>query len=122
MSQAVADACAQLNAQGVTVWLRFAWEMNGDWYEWGNDPTNFLTAWKAVTDAVRAKVNDRVKSKTYMLWSPNVRYGEVQSNAGYIPYYPGAACRSPDGGSAARVLRLAYRCRLGWLIILCAQQ
>lgn len=90
MSSSLASMAKKLNSQGITVWLRFAWEMNGDWYEYGNDPTGYVTAFQSVTDAVRAATND-----TYMLWAPNVRYGDVNDNAGYTPYYPGAQCEPP---------------------------
>jgi hypothetical protein len=89
MSQAVANMARNFNRQGMPVWIRFAWEMNGGWYEYGSDPGNFKNAWIGLTDTIRATTND-----TYMLWSPNVRYGETESNAGYQPYYPGQSCES----------------------------
>jgi len=84
MSQAVADTCASLNRQGVKVWIRFAWEMNGSWMEYGQDPTNYVRAFRDLADTVKRTTNE-----TWMLWSPNVRYGEVDSLVGYTQYYPG---------------------------------
>jgi len=84
MSTAVANMALNFNRQGMPVWLRFAWEMNGGWYEYGNDPDNFKSAWISIANKVKATTNS-----TFMLWSPNVRYGETKSTAGYEPYYPG---------------------------------
>lgn len=87
MSTAVANMALNFNRQGMPVWLRFAWEMNGGWYEYGNDPDNFKSAWISIANKVKATTNS-----TFMLWSPNVRYGETKSIAGYEPYYPGEQC------------------------------
>jgi hypothetical protein len=118
MSEAVANMAAGFNRRGMPVWLRFAWEMNGGWYEYGNDPTNFKNAWMNLTNKVRATTNE-----TYMLWSPNVRYGETESQAGYQPYYPGEQCECSSPGHA-RIVRLIdadqYTCRrrYRWLVLL----
>ena len=87
MSQAVAQMALGFNRQGVKVWLRFAWEMNGGWYEYGNDPTNYKIAFQNLANVVKQTTNE-----TWMLWAPNVRYGETDSLAGYEPYYPGEQC------------------------------
>jgi beta-mannanase len=87
MSQAVAQMALGFNRQGVKVWLRFAWEMNGGWYEYGNDPTNYKIAFQDLANVVKQTTNE-----TWMLWAPNVRYGETESLAGYEPYYPGEQC------------------------------
>lgn len=93
MSQAVADACASLNRRGVKVWIRFAWEMNGYWMEYGQDPSNYIAAFRDLAATVKRTTNE-----TWMLWSPNVRYGEVNSLVGYTPYYPGKDCEWSDRG------------------------
>ncbi|WAQ84961.1 hypothetical protein PtA15_5A534 [Puccinia triticina] len=82
----IARKMQMLNAQGITVWLRFAHEMNGDWYVWGLKPALFLEKWKLVTSAVR-----RVAPKTLMLWAPNSGFGKDQDAllGGYTKYWPG---------------------------------
>lgn len=102
MSEAVANMARNFNRQGMPVWLRFAWEMNGGWYEYGLDPDNFKSAWINLTNKVRATTNE-----TYMLWSPNVRYGETESNVGYQPYYPGEQC---EQSACIRLYALAFSC------------
>jgi hypothetical protein len=58
------------------VLLRFAQEMNGDWYPWGkgingNQPGQFVQAWRHVHD-VFASVH---ATNVLWVWSPVARYG-----------------------------------------------
>lgn len=60
-----------ISAFGKPVYLRFAHEMNGDWYPWaervnGNQPGDYAKAWRHVHDLVKA-ISPQVK----LLWSPN---------------------------------------------------
>ncbi|MEV5338487.1 glycosyl hydrolase [Streptomyces sp. NPDC052676] len=53
--------------------LRFAHEMNGDWYPWseqrsGNKPGEYVAAWRHVHDLFEAAGADNV----IWLWSPNI--------------------------------------------------
>ena len=57
------------------LWLRFAHEMNGDWYPWaeatnGNAPGDYVDAWRHVHRAFRAVGAANVR----WVWSPNVVY------------------------------------------------
>lgn len=99
------------NDQGVGVLLRFAHEMNGSWYGWGQQPEAYVAAFRLVADAVH-----ETAPGTAMLWAPNYGAGypfsgglhEVKpdapdydlldtDNSGtvdsgddpYAPYYPG---------------------------------
>jgi len=79
---------AAINQRGITVHLRYAWEMNGDWYAWGQQPAAFIKSWKLVTNAVRAAG----ATKTFMLWSPNSPYStDGAVKGGLTPYWPGAS-------------------------------
>lgn len=63
--------------------------MNGDWYTWGQQPSEFIRAWKLCTNAVRA---NKGASKTSMVWSPNSRFGGVNDvHGGWNKYWPGAS-------------------------------
>ncbi|KAG0140966.1 hypothetical protein CROQUDRAFT_664478 [Cronartium quercuum f. sp. fusiforme G11] len=82
----IASKMSGLNDQGITVWLRFAHEMNGDWYIWGGKPHLFLEKWKMVARAVKSRT-----SSTSMLWSPNSAFGKVNDiRGGYAKYWPGS--------------------------------
>lgn len=84
---AQADDLAQFlkswNDQGVGVLLRFAHEMNGSWYGWGQQPEAYVAAFRRVAGAVHATAPG-----TAMLWAPN--YG-----AGY-PFTGGIYEATPD--------------------------
>ncbi len=76
-----------LRAFGRPVLLRFAQEMNGDWYPWGvgingNRPGQFAAAWRHVHDLFGAAGATNVR----WVWSPVARYGVALSTA----QYPGA--------------------------------
>ena len=71
--------------------LRFAHEMNGDWYPWGfayghngNTPQQFIQAWRHVHD-IFSQVG---ASNVIWVWSPNARWGPPDS---FASFYPGDA-------------------------------
>lgn len=77
-----------LASWGYPVQLRFAHEMNGDWYPWaesvnGNQPGDYVQAWRHVHDVVEAQGASNVS----WVWSPNVPYYGSTDLAGL---YPGA--------------------------------
>lgn len=38
---------------GLKVYVRYAHEMNGDWYPWSRDPAKYVAAWRRVVDIFR---------------------------------------------------------------------
>ena len=75
-----------LAAYGGEVQLRFAQEMNGDWYPWGrgtngNTPAEFVKAWRHVHDIFTAAGATNVQ----WVWRPRVR--------GAAPVLPGRSVR-----------------------------
>ena len=59
---------------GRTILVRFAHEMNGDWYPWGahaNPPRVYVRAWRRVVRIFR----DVGARKVRFVWTPNVDYG-----------------------------------------------
>ena len=67
--------------------IRFAHEMNGDWYPWrpggeaGNTGSNYVDAWRHIVSVFRTEGADNVK----WVWSPNVDYGAYP----FAQYFPG---------------------------------
>jgi hypothetical protein len=53
------------NKKGVPVLVRFAHEMNGSWYPWGQQPALYIEKFRQVADAVHQAPSSA------MLWSPN---------------------------------------------------
>ena len=77
-----------LAAWGKPVMLRFAHEMNGNWYPWaegvnGNQAGDYVAAWRHVHDVVAATGAGNIR----WVWSPNVPYWGSTDLAGL---YPGA--------------------------------
>ena len=78
-----------LTAWGQPVMLRFAHEMNGNWYPWaegvnGNQTGDYVQAWRHVHDVVASTGAGNVQ----WVWSPNVPSWGSTDLAGL---YPGAA-------------------------------
>jgi hypothetical protein len=73
--QDLTDNLVEWNRKGVPVLIRFAHEMNGSWYPWGQKPALFIEKFRQVAAAVHQAPSSS------MLWSPN-------EGAGY-PYAGG---------------------------------
>jgi hypothetical protein len=61
-----------------TVYVRFAHEMNGNWYPWGQKPDSYKAAFQRVAQRVHARAPN-----AQMVFSPNVDHGV------FADYYPG---------------------------------
>jgi hypothetical protein len=70
VTQAATDELAGMldgyNRQGVPVIVRFAHEMNGSWYPWGQQPQAYKAAFGRVADSVH-----RLAPGSAMMWAPN---------------------------------------------------
>jgi hypothetical protein len=89
------------NDEGLPVLVRYAHEMNGSWYPWGQQPEDYVSSFRRVADAVRAAPESEI------VWAPNEGTGYPftdrpdadAADAGvaggnpppdpYAPYYPG---------------------------------
>ncbi|MFC4149503.1 glycoside hydrolase family 26 protein [Micromonospora mangrovi] len=76
-----------IRSLGYPVAIRFAHEMNGDWYPWcemvnGNQPGDYVRAWRHVHNLFRDVGADNV----IWVWSPNARWsGSKQKLADLYP-------------------------------------
>jgi hypothetical protein len=86
----LADRLDGYNRSGVPVIVRFAHEMNGSWYPWGQQPTDYVAAFRRVAAAVH-----RDAPGSAMMWAPN--YG-----GGYP--FTGGAHQAAAGSPEAAVL------------------
>lgn len=71
---------------GKPIWLRFAHEMNGNWYPWGeavdgNSPGDYVAAFRHVVDVFDAVGATNVT----WVWNPNVVYPDSTALAGLYP-------------------------------------
>jgi len=110
-ADAIASLCAAITGQRVPVVLRFGHEMNASWYAWGEQPTEYVDAYRRVALAVR-----HAAPGVALAWGPNYGGGypfpggPFEAQAGrpgfaasdtdhdgrltaaddpYAPYYPG---------------------------------
>lgn len=75
---------------GKPVIIRFAHEMNGNWYSWGstfNTPEEYIAAWKHVHDIF---VKEGARNVSW-LWAPNALYDDphVPFSDDITKFYPG---------------------------------
>src|SRR4029079_13973154 len=63
----VGDLLARAGAEhGVAMFVRFAHEMNGSWYAWSQQPTEYVSAFQKVAAAVHQR-----SPSSAMIWAPN---------------------------------------------------
>ena len=79
---------AGIKSLGYPVAIRFAHEMNGDWYPWcegvnGNQPGDYVAAWRHLHDVFRTAGATNVT----WVWSPNVLWNDSSSKLSSL--YPG---------------------------------
>jgi hypothetical protein len=87
---ALVERLAAYGARGVPTIVRFAHEMNGSWYPWGQDPAAYVETYRRVAAAVHAGA-----PTAGMLWAPNQALG--------YPYL-GGPYQAPPGSAAEAAL------------------
>lgn len=86
----IATAGRRLARYGKPVLLRWGWEMNGDWYDWGGadndrDTAGYITAWRRV----HRIVGEQGAQNVSWVWSPNWNSQPDQAWNDLRHYYPG---------------------------------
>jgi hypothetical protein len=82
----IREFATKAKAWGHPFFLRFDWEMNGHWFPWhegvnGNQPGEFVTAWRHVHD-IFAAVG---ATNATWVWCPNVEYSGATPLASDYP-------------------------------------
>ena len=72
---------------GLPVFLRFGFEMNGDWFPWGSQPKTFIQAWRRTFNIFKSVGCENVQ----WMFSPNVLWDKRTEKKDLYNYYPGAA-------------------------------
>ncbi len=110
-AKSLAERLALANQAGVSTFVRFAHEMNGSWYPWGQQPIAYVESFRMLANEVH-----KTAPGSAMLWAPNYgggypfeggQYGTQPGDPGfgsldtnddgqldmrddpYGPYYPG---------------------------------
>jgi hypothetical protein len=86
----IREFATKAKSWGHPFFLRFNWEMNGDWFPWsegvnGNNPGEYVAAWRHVHDIFTAVGATNVS----WVWCPNVEWNGTLANI--APTYPGDA-------------------------------
>lgn len=87
----LAVTLAAANRSGVPVIVRFAQEMNGSWYPWGQQPGAYVAAFRRVAAAVH-----RLAPGSAMMWAPNYGGGYPFTGGRYAAKPGTAAYRALD--------------------------
>ena len=84
VTQAAVDDFAQrvvsYEQRGMSVMVRFAHEMNGSWYPWGQQPIEYRAKFRLLADAIHA-----VTTRTAMVWAPHEGAGYAFQGGPYKP-------------------------------------
>lgn len=74
-------------ASGLPLILRFGFEMNGDWFAWGEQPETFVIGWRRTYNIFKEVGAVNVQ----WMFSPNVLWDKRTEKKDFYNYYPGAA-------------------------------
>ncbi len=85
VAEETATLLAEINASGVPVVVRFAHEMNGSWYAWGQQPAAYIAAYREMALAVH-----ELAPGSSMMWAPNYA-GGYPFTGGFFAAVPGSA-------------------------------
>ncbi len=81
---------------GKPVYFRFGFEMNGDWFSWGQRPDLFKKAWRRIHRLFKQAGADKIQ----LMFSPNVVPRNSKQMENPLTYYPGddvVDCIGVDG-------------------------
>jgi len=74
-------------AAGLTVYIRYAHEMNGNWYPWTRDPTAYIAAWRHIVTIFRDE--KATNAKFVFSVNPDLYDDDATFSAATLSYWPG---------------------------------
>ncbi|KAJ3034403.1 hypothetical protein HDV00_005059 [Rhizophlyctis rosea] len=93
----LAELVGNVTHSGRKVFLRYASEMNGNWFAYGRQPTKFIASFRKVVQAVRAKAK---QDYVAFVWAPNSSNGYPFKNddvsGDYAKNYPAPLINSAN--------------------------
>jgi hypothetical protein len=72
---------------GLVVYIRYAHEMNGDWYPWSREPRDYVAAWQRMVNIFREEGAGNAKFVYSM--NPSVWLSEAEFERPVRDYWPG---------------------------------
>jgi mannan endo-1,4-beta-mannosidase len=84
----LSEIAAQVAAYPAPVYIRFAHEMNGNWYPWGAQPAEYVAAWRHLWNVFQAAGATRAQ----WVWAPDLIAGLPRTSwrREVAAYWPGA--------------------------------
>lgn len=76
---------SQAQSMDTKVYYRFGYEMNGDWFPWGQKERLFVNAWRHTRKLFKKENADSV----FWIFSPSIVWGKRTFDDDIRPYYPG---------------------------------
>ncbi|KAI8850361.1 glycoside hydrolase superfamily [Chytridium lagenaria] len=67
----VADRIKQAADRGHRVLIRYAPEMNGNWFAYGQQPERFISHWRRVIPMMKARIGAAGAENVNFIWAPN---------------------------------------------------
>ena len=67
--QQMVEFVVKVVSSGRSMFIRYASEMNGDWFAYGQKPAAFIESWKRIVGAVRKATSN--SDKVAFIWAPN---------------------------------------------------
>jgi beta-mannanase len=75
---------------GREVFIRYAPEMNGNWFAYGQQPEKFVTHWRRVVTFIKNGLGSN-SSHVAFIWAPNSANGYVNFETPKPPFFGGVA-------------------------------
>jgi hypothetical protein len=82
------EVARQVASYAGVVYIRFGHEMNGNWYPWGQQPAEYIAAWRHLWHLFRTEGATNVR----WVWAPDLLNGlpRPQWQQGVAAYWPGS--------------------------------
>lgn len=84
----IRDFARSVAGCGLIVYMRYAHEMNGDWYPWSRDTADYVAAWRRMVDIFRAE--GATNAKFVYSMNPSVWVPPAEFEKPVRDYWPGA--------------------------------
>ncbi len=90
------------------IFLRFGYEMNGNWFPWGNKPRDFIAAW----NHTHRLFKENQAANVVWIFSPGIVWDGAEAGRDLLAYYPGDSVvdvNSLDGYNYGDIVKDGYQ-------------
>jgi hypothetical protein len=83
----IRDFARSVAESGLTVYIRYAHEMNGNWFPWSRDPAGYVLAWRRIVDIFRSV--GATNTRFVFSVNPSLYQDDAEWRRNAEPYWPG---------------------------------